>query len=156
MTDAARSRKTPISLLVDPLALAAVVLLVINDTWLKPAWHNAFTGKLSDIAVCFVLPLFLTEVLTPVTRWVSQRCLLDVTACATALIYSVLELSVTAARWTCDALATIGPWLGIHRPFMMTSDPSDLWALLMIVPAVAWGRLKIANQRKRNPVHAAC
>ena len=41
-----------------PLPLAAVALLVVNDTWLKPAFHNALTGKLSDVAVCFMMPAF--------------------------------------------------------------------------------------------------
>ncbi len=155
MTNSSRHRNASVSLLVDPLAFAAVLLMVVNDVWLKPAWHNAITGKLSDIAVCFVMPLFLTEVLTPLTRWVSERSLLDAASCATAVIYSILELSVTAARWTCNALSTIGPWLGIHRPFVMTRDPSDLWALLMIIAAVAWGRVKIANHQKREPIRAA-
>ena len=37
--------------------------LVVNDVWLKPAFHSALTGKLSDVAVCFFMPLLLSELL---------------------------------------------------------------------------------------------
>jgi hypothetical protein len=38
--------------------LLAVALLGVNDAVLKLAFHNAITGKLSDFAGCFFLPLF--------------------------------------------------------------------------------------------------
>ena len=46
-----------------PLPLLAVGLMVVNDRVLKPRLHNALTGKLSDLAVCFFLPLFVSALL---------------------------------------------------------------------------------------------
>jgi hypothetical protein len=33
-----------------PVTLAALALMVVNDIWLKHAFHSAVTGKLSDVA----------------------------------------------------------------------------------------------------------
>jgi hypothetical protein len=41
-----------------PAFVAALVLLVVNDVALKPLFHNALTGKLSDFAGLFALALF--------------------------------------------------------------------------------------------------
>ena len=46
-----------------PLPLAALALTVVNDVWLKPAFHSGLTGKLSDVGICFFMPLFLSELL---------------------------------------------------------------------------------------------
>lgn len=154
MTLESARRSCNASLIVDPLALAALVLLVVNDTWLKSAWHNEVSGKLSDVAVCVLLPLFFAELLTPCTRWIAQLRILDISAVATAGLYATLELSETAALGACDALSRVGPWLAIDRPFVMTRDPSDLWALLAIIPAWLWGRRRIVNQQERSLVHA--
>ena len=45
-----------------PLPLAAVALLAVNDHVLKARWPGLVTGKLSDVAGCFLLPLFLVRV----------------------------------------------------------------------------------------------
>ena len=58
-----------------PLPLAAVVLLVANDHVFKGAFHNTLTGKMSDFAGCFFLPLYVSGVLAFVTRWpLNARC----------------------------------------------------------------------------------
>ena len=51
-----------------PLPLLAVALMVVNDRVLKPRIGNAITGKLSDIAICFFLPLFTSALLGFVWR----------------------------------------------------------------------------------------
>jgi hypothetical protein len=53
----------PSDLLLSPLLLASAALLVVNDWMLKPAFHNAVTGKLSDVAGMAALALFLRAVL---------------------------------------------------------------------------------------------
>lgn len=50
-------------LLTDPVLLCAVALLLANDFVLKPLFHNALTGKLSDFAGLFAFPLFWTALL---------------------------------------------------------------------------------------------
>jgi hypothetical protein len=108
----------------------------VNDHLLKPAFHNGLTGKLSDIAICFFLPLYLSALLGLIwpRRW--PRARLIVGAGLAAAIFTVLELSDTAGRWFLHALARVGPALGIGR-VGLTRDPWDLAALLL-VPLAAW------------------
>ena len=42
------------------LTLAAVLLLVVNDWVLKPRFHDAVTGKLSDLAGLAFAPVLLS------------------------------------------------------------------------------------------------
>ena len=142
-----------ISFMVDPLAMLALATLVVNDRWLKPNLRNALTGKLSDLALCCLLPLFFAEIASLCALHADQRRLLNLAACAAAVIFTVLELSVTAARWACSGLALLGPWLGIHGPFVMTRDATDLLALPMVLLAVAWGRHKISQGVKGSDAH---
>ncbi|HEU0300154.1 MAG TPA: hypothetical protein VFR37_11885 [Longimicrobium sp.] len=50
-----RSRLEPLA---SPVLLGAVAVLVVNDWVLKPAFHNALTGKLSDVAGVAAFALF--------------------------------------------------------------------------------------------------
>ena len=59
-TDRAASPALPVGEALHPLALALVALLVANDWLLKPRWHGAVTGKLSDIAGLGFAPVVLT------------------------------------------------------------------------------------------------
>lgn len=47
-------------ILISPFFLLALIVLMINDFYLKIEFGNWLTGKLSDIAGLFVFPLFLT------------------------------------------------------------------------------------------------
>ena len=42
----------------DPLFLVGLGILLLNDFYLKYAFSNAFTGKLSDVAGLFIFPFF--------------------------------------------------------------------------------------------------
>ncbi|NMO20321.1 hypothetical protein HPC49_22980 [Pyxidicoccus fallax] len=122
-----------------PLPLAGVALMAVNDRWLKPALHNALTGKLSDVAICFFLPLYLSALLALVTRWPrSTRFLLG--AGVTALLYTALKVSQPAADLFCDVLAVIGSPLGFTGPFRAVADPTDLVTLPLVFAAVLYGR----------------
>ncbi len=44
--------------LVSPLFIFVLFLLIINDFFLKAAFHNTFTGKLSDFSGLFIFPIF--------------------------------------------------------------------------------------------------
>ena len=50
------------------LPLAAVALFALNNGVLKRAWPGLITGKLSDVTICFFLPLFLSALLERVSR----------------------------------------------------------------------------------------
>ena len=50
-------RRRPGDLLLSPWAIGAIVLLVVNDHVLKWRFGGVLTGKLSDVAGVFLLPL---------------------------------------------------------------------------------------------------
>src|SRR5262249_33770686 len=70
--------------------LGAVCLLVANDHQFKRLFHNAFTGKLSDIAICFLLPLLVSAALGLVSDWPGRRRLV-LGAVVTVVVFTLLE-----------------------------------------------------------------
>ncbi|MEW5849753.1 MAG: hypothetical protein AB2A00_13125 [Myxococcota bacterium] len=120
-----------------PLPLAAVALMAVNDSWLKQAFHNAITGKLSDFAGCFFLPLYVSALLSLVTSW-NGPVRLGLGAAVTLAIFIPVSVSPSAARVLCDVLAVRGAWLGFHG-YRIASDPTDLMALPCVAVAVWYG-----------------
>lgn len=119
-----------------PWSLAAVALLGINDHLLKAQLHNALTGKLSDLAGCFFLPLFLSALVGMVAPpWPLSRRLVA-GGLATVVAFTLLELS-PAAGVICDrVVALLGAPLGVHG-LALTRDPTDLLTMAMI-PLGCW------------------
>ncbi len=122
---------------VGALPLLAVGVMAVNDAYLKATFHNAITGKLSDFAGCFFLPLYTSALLALVTPW-SLRARLTVGALATAVLFVAISTSKTAARWVCDVLSVPGGWLGLSH-YDIVADPTDLMALPMVPLAVFYG-----------------
>ena len=116
-----------------PLPLFAVGLLALNDHVLKFRFPGLVTGKLSDIAGCFVLPLFLSAILALVTK-ASARERLHVSAALSFFFFTAIKSSQPAADLTCSALDAIGPGCG-----RIIADPTDLIALPFIAFAVWYG-----------------
>lgn len=56
--------------LAHPVFIFAVIILIVNDFYLKHTFHNAFTGKLSDFVGLFAFPFFWSIVLPGKTRWI--------------------------------------------------------------------------------------
>jgi hypothetical protein len=108
--------------------------MAVNDAYLKPAFHDALTGKLSDLAGCFFLPLFISAVLALATGWPLRRRL-AIGCAATAPFFILISTSPAVAGAVCAGLETLSAPMGFsgHR---IASDPSDLLALPMI--AAAW------------------
>lgn len=131
-------RLPPIPELTSPLALGAVALLALNDHWLKRAWPGLVTGKLSDLAGCFVLPLFLSALLACATRWPLARRL-AVGAGATVVFFTALKLSPAVAGAVARALDLSALGLGGWRS-RIVADPTDLVALPCAWLAAIWGR----------------
>lgn len=125
----------PLPEFIAPLPLAAVALMAVNDFWLKPTFHNALTGKLSDVAICFFLPLFVSALLTPTRLSLRRRVLAG--AAFSALLFTALKTSRAAADVFVGALTHVGPLLGLHH-FRAVVDPSDLIALPFIALAVLY------------------
>ncbi len=110
-----------------PLPLAAVALLGVNDHVLKATWPGCVTGKLSDVAGCFFLPLFLSALLALATRWrLGLRLALG--ASVTVVLFCAIKLSPAAAAGVADVLTALGRQVGLP-PSRIVADATDLAAL---------------------------
>jgi hypothetical protein len=127
-----------------PLPLAALALTVVNDVWLKQAFHSELTGKLSDIGICFFMPLFISEVLGIVFR-APARLRLWIGASVTAVLYTAQEVVPPFTRFALSVLRAIGPRMGIRGSFTLTSDWTDLFCLVLIPVAVGYGSSRLAR-----------
>jgi hypothetical protein len=134
----------PIGEALHPVAIAAMLVLVVNDWVLKPravpaSWQSALTGKLSDLAGLAAAPVVLTAFVGLVLyalRALGARVdpyltygRLVLAIAATGITFSAIKLSPTAAGWFTDLL-------GLVRPASVALDRSDLFCLPML--AVAW------------------
>lgn len=122
--------------LIHPVPLLAVALLLVNDHLLKgagvlPGW---LTGKLSDFAGLLFFPLLLTATYRT-GRWLARKR--DVRLTPPMLR---VALAVTAAGFTA---LKISP--AIAAAAGAIADPTDLAALVMLVPAWLLGRREIAR-----------
>jgi hypothetical protein len=131
-----------------PLPLAALALTVVNDVWLKPAFHSGLTGKLSDIGICFFMPLFLSELLG-IFLGLLGRFRLWAGALLTTAIYTAQEMVPPFTRFALSVLRAVGPRIGIHGVFELTSDWTDLLCLLLVPMAVVYGRGRIGSAHPR-------
>jgi hypothetical protein len=112
-------------LLRTPGFLSALALLVINDVWLKAAFGNWFTGKLSDVAGVAAFALFLTAcVPARRTRWH--------VATAIAFVFWKLPASDPLTAFWSEHLWAIG----------RVADATDLIALAIL--PVSWHYASVA------------
>ncbi|OOQ58218.1 hypothetical protein [Mucilaginibacter pedocola] len=101
--------------LANPFFVAAVITLLLNDWYFKYAFHNALTGKLSDIAGLFALPFFLS------TFWLRGKHGIYI---GTALVFILWKSPL--AQPLIDSIN------GIGIPVNRVVDLSDCWALLVL------------------------
>jgi hypothetical protein len=128
-----------------PLPLLALALMVVNDMWLKATFHDAVTGKLSDIGVCFFMPLFVSELLG-IGFNLRPRLRLWIGALVTAIVYTAQEIVPPFTRLALGVLRAVGPLLGIHRRFQLTSDWTDLGCLLLVPLAYLYGARRLRQK----------
>ncbi len=161
-----RPRSAPGDGLLHPLVVGAVLLLVVNDHWLKQAYGNALTGKLSDFAgLCFFPVLLqagyeLSASRLGVFAGPSRRALLWAAA-LTALSFTLVKMSpacgtlyqvgLASLQWPLRAglaLASGAALPGLGK-VALTPDLTDLWALVAIGAGLAcvWRRAEPEPQR---------
>jgi hypothetical protein len=120
-----------------PLPLLGVALMVVNDRWLKRWLHNGVTGKLSDIAICFFLPLFTSALIGLI--WPRHgRGRVIIGAMVAAIVFTAQEIWPLFQERFLAMVAFVGAPLGLGG-FQLTSDPTDLFALAMVPLAVLYG-----------------
>lgn len=146
----------PLTLLLRPVPVLALVLLVLNDHVLKASGvvPNAITGKLSDFAGLLFFPLLLVTLLNLLVtffawvrkrplRWQSPSTTQVVTACvATGLFFSAVQLVPAVADFYARATAVLSVWSDAPLA-AVTMDPTDLLALVVLFGSDALGRRAI-------------
>ena len=99
-----------------PLFVASLLLLLVNDWALKSMFHNAVTGKLSDLAGLFALPYLLSVFVPHRAKWMHLLA---------ALLFCWWKSPL--AQGVIDAANTLG------LPMVRTVDYTDLVALVAVV-----------------------
>lgn len=139
--------------LLHPVALGALIVLVINDQVLKATWPGFVTGKLSDVAGLVVAPLAL-QAAWEVGQWIAGRWegpsprVLAVAIVVVGIVFVAIQIwtpaadayrwALGAAQWPFRALAALlagAPSPGVV-PVAVTADAEDLVALPAL--AVTW------------------
>lgn len=122
-SEASAHSMAPQRALLHPLWLASLVLLAVNDQWLKFAGllPDAVTGKLSDFAGLAIAPALLATALTVRSRrgWFAAHV-------AVGVVFTAIQLSLPFAELWSSLMA------GFGFPWRITSDPTDLVALPML------------------------
>lgn len=119
---------TGLSALTHPASLSAIALLLLNDHIFKLYYPSALTGKLSDFAGLLFFPLLLSALIGLVEQ--KPRRAAGWGFALTGLFFAAIKLLPAAAEW---AGRSVGWLLGAN--VQITPDPTDLAALLMLLPA---------------------
>jgi hypothetical protein len=146
-----RRRRTPGDLLVRPLAVVALMTLIVNDHIIKPRWPGLLSGKLSDIAGLVFLPLLIVSVYE-VTRaaahrpWQMGRRGVVAVAVAVVIGFAATKLSTAVAAGYGDVLGWLRwPLIGHWSQVSISQDPRDV----ICAPAavLAWMELRCFSWR---------
>lgn len=122
------------------LPLASVALFAMNNAVLKRAWPGLVTGKLSDLMVCFFLPLFVSALLERVSRLgAATRVAAGISL--TATIFIAVKTSRVASGVLDHNVALLLAPIGI-RTAPNHVDVTDLCALPMLGAALLYARRK--------------
>jgi hypothetical protein len=130
-----------------PAPLLAVALMGLNDAYLKYRFHNALTGKLSDLAGCFFLPLFVSALLALVTP-LRLATRLGIGATVTVVLFGAIKLSQPVGDNVCLAMDWVGRRVGTGCGRII-ADRSDLLALPCVLLALLqgyWSHRPVATQ----------
>ena len=139
-----QSRLLGISYLIHPVPMTAVLLLALNDHFLKSHFHSFVTGKLSDFAGLFFFPLFLSALFNLSWRiydkrlhWIFEEQIL-LSIVLTDSIFILVKFVPVVTTLYLDFSKTIG------FPSKVTADRSDLIALSvnLLTWKFVWTQLK--------------
>lgn len=135
--------------LIAPAPLLATAVLVVNDHLLKARAPGLVTGKLSDLAGAFVMPLFVSAALALATSW-PLPARLAVGVAATAALLLAVKLSPALADGVARGLGALWTPLGPVRS-RIVADPTDLVALPLALLAYAYGVRAAARAGEARP-----
>lgn len=160
--------------LLHPVAVTAVVVLLVNDHLLKAAWPGLVTGKLSDVAALIVAPIVVAAIwqrlsgdrrpLLPGRRWPSAEVVIAV---GLALWFTAVKLDPRANELYAAVMGLLGWPIGIAAdvlggrpirppgPAPTVLDAGDLVALPAVLVGL-WlarsGAPTVPDRAPRRPI----
>lgn len=140
-----RSPNSDLLALSHPLTLLSVIILLINDHVLKVYAPSAVTGKISDFAGLFFFPLLLGAILNSITKPLKLKphSLAAASFGFTAVWFSLIKILPFFTAFTETFLSNL-----LSIPVRIIPDPSDLIALVALVPA--WKlRVEVETRKPR-------
>ena len=144
----AEARRRAVRLLLSPPVLLALLVLLVNDQVLKPSVPWLAHGRASDVAWLLVTAPLTALAAAPLVRrrwvgwpgWIGFSCLLP------AAVLVVVNTSEAGAALVVAGVRLLWPQTGV------TVDPSDLWALPVLVwPAVRLVRPSTGTEPRWAP-----
>lgn len=151
--DALRER-VPGDLLLRPVAVVAVLVLIVNDHLLKHRWPGLLSGKLSDIAGLVFLPILIISVCevaraTARRTWpMGQRGIVAVTV-TVAIGFAATKLSPAVGAAYGDVLGWLRwPLAGHWSQVGISRDPTDVLCTPAVI--VAWIESRRLAERLRG------
>lgn len=155
-----RGAVVPADGLLHPVAVVALVLLLVNDHVLKDIWPGPFSGKLSDVAGLVLTPLVLAAGWELACWSLRRRC--EPSRSVAALSVAAVGIGFAAAKTLEPAadlyragmtllqwpFATVASLLGsgsVPEPgvVLFVRDPSDLVALPALAVPLVIGQRRI-------------
>ena len=116
---------------VHPIPLAAVIVMALNDHWLKYSFGNWVTGKLSDFCGLFYFPIFLlalAALVDEVFEW--RRFKLGPFSTVVAIGFS--DLLLILVKLSPRMAETVEIFFNQYLfRIQLVQDPTDLLALLI-------------------------
>lgn len=122
--------------LAHPASLAAIALLLLNDHFLKTEIPGWLTGKLSDFAGLFFFPFLLAVLVGSVWKRPTPLTVGKLAFATTAVWFAAAKATLLGHQLTSEFASVL---LGAN--VIITPDPTDLLALLSLLPAwLLWNR----------------
>lgn len=144
------ARRSPGDLLLHPIAVVALIVVILNDRVLKVNYPSEVSGKLSDFAGLVYFPLFLVSVIEG-ARWVMRKRPWELSERAVWVAVVVIGVAMTliktwqpagevyrtvmgVALWPVDALgaAVHGEGLAPLGRAGLVQDRTDLISLVVL------------------------
>lgn len=114
-----------------------IALFVLNNMYLKAAFHNLLTGKISDLCFCFFFPLYLSAMLSLVSKVRVQNRLLA-GAVFTGLGMAMVKVYPPASDVMNNVFSFVTVWF-VGQESLNIVDPTDLIALPLVGAAYYYG-----------------
>lgn len=125
-----------LNLLLNPLYLLALLILILNDHFLKANYPSFLTGKLSDFSGIFMFTVFIYVLIKSYIKYNYQLILLHIVVAISFVIWKIAPVEII--------LSKISELTSLPVPFRV-KDPTDLIALSILFLSY-WFILKFKNK----------